>query len=406
MALVIGTSEDKMEYARAKGIKKEAIDPDIVPQQQDENQAVDVLGENVTPLDDDELTMLRRVHLRRDPFTVYMQPDMDFYDIFYRDDNQLDELTLAARQIKRVYANADDYFYAQDVRDAYIDMIIERDFDGSAYRYNRALDAGEIWEPPAPFYSRKAKDYDLVSQGIRFVPTSTKTVINVDRAKEVLESILVSRGIDRETPLTTYESVVTDYWILDELEDEHTTNRLRSNTGRLVMSVTDLDAVRSTLEDVYNNRTKKKPKGIFSQTKKRIEEDYWESFKVDIAELKREIEAEQVEDNTAMVYDNVSNRPMQRGEYKKRVLVRKLKDIGWSELPVMKAMNVGSGYERRQLEKKNAQIRKLKKQARVILEDAGAISPVPDNTYTVSGEPIPDFDPVSELQKYFQGGSS
>lgn len=410
--LFLGTQDQMEEFYRSKGVeapagltikKKEEEQKGRRMQAPDEKLNPDTLE----PMDEEELFKLKRVRLRHDSDTVYMQSDVDFYDYFYKAGESADPLTRAAHQIKRVYMNADDYFYALDVRDAYIDMVTERDFNGNQYLFNKAMNNGDIYIPPTPFYSKRANDYDIVMAGGQ-IQHDNDPDIDVEKIKEWLDDWWKEAGKTPDDVIVT-DDVLTAMWVLDEIGSV-SDNRIRSN-GTMVMSVTDIKAVQNTLNSIYQNRQSQTSGGsrLFSKTPASIRKEYEDSFRVPVADmLARAIRGEDLDDNkedpNAMVYDKTTGKPMTRKEYKQRVLTRHLASIGWSELAIMKAFNIGSAYERRKMtEESRSNVRKLKKGLAKALEHQLDYTDSPKTTFSSSGTPDRYYDPMEELQKYFGG---
>lgn len=410
--LFLGTQSEMEEFYRSKGeqapvgltITKNEEQKGHRQQAPDGKLDLDSLGD----MDEEELYNLKRVRLRHDSDTVYMQSDVDFYDYFYREGDSVDPLTKAAHQIKRVYMNADDYFYALDIRDAYIDMVIDRDFHGNQYRFNKAMNNGDIYVPPTPFYSKRARDYDIVMAGGR-INYDDEPEIDVERVKACVDEWWENSGLT-PSEVRNEDDVLTTLWMLDEIGEETQSNQLKSN-GTMVMSVTDIRAIQNTLNDIYQNRSGTNRSGVndrlFSKTPTRIRQDYEDSFKVPVSDIIQSVlhgdGMDEEEDPNAMVYDTVTSRPMTRREYKQRTLVRQLAKVGWSELAVMKAFNIGSAYERRKMDESRANIRKLKKNLARALEHQEIYEDSQKMTFSSSGIPERYYDPMEELQRYFGG---
>ena len=407
--MFLGTSQEATEFYRSKGKKP----PGITITKKEENQKgrrqsspEDKLDpEKLEPMSEEELYNLKRVRLRHESDTVYMQSDVGFYDYFYREGDTADPLTIAAHQLKRVYMNAEDYFYALDVRDAYIQALIDDKFGGNEFKFNCAMNEGELYVPPVPFYSKRAKDYELVSKGIYMMPVEGESEEEMKRkAVEFVEEWWELRPEMSPKDVVFFEDALTDYQLIKELSKTDSGGLRSSQTGQLVMSVSDIRKVEETLSSIYRGRQAPKTENerLFSRTPAHYKKLYDQSFKMPVSEmlhkyLNGEVDEDAVDLN-AMVYDPETNRSMTYGELRKRQLVRQLSMLGWDKLPLMKALNVGSAFERRKMNESLANKRKLKKGMARQLEEQARYSTV---TYDHVGIKESDFDPVAELEKYF-----
>ena len=61
---------------------------------------------NMEPISDEDIKLLKQVRTKHDPYTVYMQNDVEFYDDFYFDTGEVDQehqwVISEARQIRRI----------------------------------------------------------------------------------------------------------------------------------------------------------------------------------------------------------------------------------------------------------------------------------------------------------------
>lgn len=408
----LGTSQQANEFYRSRG----STPPGLTITKKTETQNTrtgtkpeDKLNpDNLEPMSDEELYALKRVRLRHESDTVYMQSDVDFYDYFYKEGESADPLTIAAHQLKRVYMNAEDYFYALEVRDAYIDMLVEEKFDGSMHRFNMAADEGEIYVPPKPFYSKRAKDYDIVSRGIYLIePIHNPDDDPGEAIWEFVNEWWEMHPDINPGELVFFEDILTDLGMLRELGNEK--DGLRSvNTGRMVMSVTDIKKIEETLNSAYSNKSKPmtEDERLFSRTPRRIREEYKKSFHYPVSEtlhkyMTGEISDKEARDPNELTYDRRTNRPITVGELEKRELIRQLSELGWDKLSLMRAMNVGTAMERRKMNENLMNKRKLKKGMARALESQKQYDSV---TYDHVGIQENEFDPMEELMKYFNKG--
>lgn len=126
-----------------------------------ENSTVIVLSkDSLQPIDEETLNMLKRTRTKHDYNEVFMQSSIEFYDEFYNSTTMSKELA-AARQIRRIYKDYEAYLEAVDIRNAYIDTLIDK--YGGEDEFERKLSWGfvEDWIPKMPILSKKCKDYDL-----------------------------------------------------------------------------------------------------------------------------------------------------------------------------------------------------------------------------------------------------
>lgn len=405
--IVLGTSAEETAYYQSLG-KDNPNDTNADDQKEPVNvpqrtaNIIDI--DNLEPLSDEELKALRNVHLRHASDVVYMQSDIEFYDFFYKGGEELDPLTKAAHLIKRVYMKADEYFHALDIRDAYIDMVIECDFGGNEHLFNKAAKNGSVYVPPEPYYSKRAKDYGIVSKGIRF-DTLNNDDINEESTIEWIDAAIENSGIDPKD-IKIKDDIITEYWLLNELDKLNPSGGLRNQSGHLIMSVADLSAVQQTLTAMYQNRQAEEKNGgrLFSRTAKRMREDHWRSLHVDLGDTFSRIlqgdDLEEKEDPNGMVHDPVMNKAMTRREYKRRELIRNLSKLGWNEYPLMKLFNIGSSYERRMMLKDDSKKRKLKRAAKNMMNQMGIDTSIPDNPFGDHGEVPFDYDPMEELLRF------
>lgn len=354
------------------GLKSEqsalGIEPGVPKQQKVEESAIPaeirkISYENSTKLDSETLRMLRRTRHAHDETVVYMQSDIQFYDTFYHSGNELgidEELLKEARSIRRVYKTYPEYLYAMHIRDLYMDEI--RDKVGGEELFLILLRSGGLncWIPPEPIYSKKAIDYEDGSAGI--FDTSDLIDWDDDKMIEYLETIRKERGFDKDIPTRGY--IVTDHLTLYHstlIGDDD--DRPRRNMS---VNLADVGELRRILQGWYQDDTQTSGKDkeasdlekrAFSKTPKKLEEQYYLSFVLDMSKEFRNamdgIPNEEQKDPNEMVYDEYSNKPMSRKEYELRGTLRMLKDMGLdNSLKLMKLLGVGSSREHALLQNK------------------------------------------------------
>lgn len=369
--MFFGTKEEFKAFEKKEETrKKETSDHTEEKKKELENASViDISADDTTLIDEETLRILRRTRHRNDTQTIYMQSDVSFYDNYYTssEDNVIDdkELLQEARSINRIYKSYPKYLHALDVRDEYIEKLIEK--VGSEDLFVTLLRAGGIryWIPPNPIYSKRAEDYENGSNGI--IDTSVLYEWDDDYLEEIVEKRCVDMGfLPDGSDIEVVGSVATDPMTIhhsDLVNSDHEATRSAAKS----VNLSDIDELQKMFRGWYQDDTKSSSSGkeddsierrAFSMTPERIRQD-WVMSKV--LDMNKEFENalngipnEEPYDPNEMVYDPVLGRPMSRKELDGRTLVRQLNDVGWTEsLKIMKLLGVGSSREYSIIKKKN-----------------------------------------------------
>ena len=126
--LFVGSKRSYESYKRENKIKDDesSKEDELITKPKKENSKVAVLSKStLKEISDDMLSILKRTRCAHDYEEVYMQSSLDFYDEFYNDTSISDEMK-AVRQIRHVYKNYTDYLTAVEIRNQYIDSLIEK----------------------------------------------------------------------------------------------------------------------------------------------------------------------------------------------------------------------------------------------------------------------------------------
>lgn len=365
-----GTKAEYKAFEKTEDKKKESSKnskSSTVNVPQENVGIIKISSDDTTVIDEDTLRMLRRTRHRNDTRTVYMQPDVSFYDVYYNNSGNgvIDdkELLQEARAINRIYKSYPKYLHALDVRDEYIEKLIEK--IGNEDLFITLLRAGGIryWIPPNPIYSKRAEDYEDGANGI--IDTSVLYEWDDEWLENITEKRCVEMGfLPDGSDVEVEGSVATDMTSILH-SDLIGLDRDAVRTGSQSVNLADLGELQKMFRGWYqdDNKSESSPdttleKRAFSMTPDKIRMDYYMSRVLD---MNREfnnvlngIPNEEPYDPNEMVYDSELGRPMSRKEHDARTLVRQLKDSGWTEtLRLMKLLNVGSSREYSIMKKKN-----------------------------------------------------
>ena len=172
MEIVIGDKDAKLKYFKSKGVDTSQIEAEDGKKKDDSTSKKIIIDvDSAEPLTEEELRMLTRTRNRHDPHEVYMQSDVSFYDAFYSSSDDLDgELSEEAHRIRRVYKNYKEYLMAMDIRDQYIEMLLDEKFGGDVekFKLTMGVDNPPYWVPPMPICTRSARKKATV--GNRYDP--------------------------------------------------------------------------------------------------------------------------------------------------------------------------------------------------------------------------------------------
>jgi hypothetical protein len=298
--------------------------------------------EDSTGISEENLLILKRTRWAHPYEEVYMQSSIDFYDSYYNDMEASPEM-IAARQIRRVYRDYSDYLDAVEVRNRYIDTIIDR--YGGEDEFQRKLNLGFVtdWIPPMPTLSKKCQDYDLYRAGIE----PTEEYCRENAFNETL-SAFIEYAEDADI---IYEDGVMDNigevsHYLDGLETYTGTNYFGSN------QVSKLEELNETFRSWYKPEKQKNYESeLFCDAPENIRKRYMEQSAYNHPGLLTQymdgtLPEEPKPNPNEMVRDEVTGRSMTRKELEQREFIRLMKEAGWSESRLMNYLNVGSRLDR------------------------------------------------------------
>ena len=361
--IFVGFVEDYEKFQEQKGVEAAGASED--------KDIRRIAYDNMDPISDDDLKILKTTITRHDPHTVYMQSRIDLYDDFYHDDPDSYETILAeVKKIRRVYVNYQEFLNALDLRDRYLESIVEK-YGGESV-FNVYYNSGLItdWIPPEPQLSKRSKEYARYIHGDAL---SAEGEIDYDRFKEMMDIYVEEMGIDVES-IGVVGGVVTSPVVLKNVD--YGTRVTTSTKGANIngVSASDLNSLHAMFRQWYhedNDIPKKNDDESewFCNTPEAIKAKYYTQPLVYVDQKFGEPESdEEVFDPNEMVIDPELNRPMTRSEYEKRKFVRMLRDSGWSELRMMRYLGVGSKYEQKLMFQKQKNRKRAKKKAASLLQ--------------------------------------
>lgn len=382
--MFFGTKSEFKSFEQKEGKKKE-LDSQKRQSSEEEHpkentNIIDISADDTSVIDDDTLRILKRTRHRNDVQTIYMQSDTSFYDVYYKssEDSVIDdkELLQEARSINRIYKSYPKYLHALDVRDEYIDKLIDK--VGSEELFVTLLRAGGIayWIPPTPIYSKRAEDYEDGSDGI--IDTSVLFDWDDDWLEYIIEKKCVDMGFQPDgSDIEVTGSVCTDIPTINHSDLVGIDHDARNSGGKSV-NLSDMDELQKMFRGWYQDDTDKAKsektdnsleERAFSMTPDKIRQRYFMSR---VADMNKEfnnalngIPNEEPYDPNEMVYDPVLGRPMSRKELESRTLIRQLKESGWTEsLRLMKLLGVGSSREYSIMKNKNKKRKRTKNKKR------------------------------------------
>ena len=401
--MFFGTKAEYKAFEKTEDKKKESSrnsESTVNDVPQENVGIIKISSDDTTVIDEETLRMLKRTRHRNDTKTIYMQSDVSFYDVYYNDsgDGVIDdkELLQEARAINRIYKSYPKYLHALDVRDEYIEKLIEK--IGNEDLFIILLRAGGIryWIPPNPIYSKRAEDYEDGSNGI--IDTSVLYEWDDEWLENIIEKRCVEMGFLPDGSDVEIEgSVATDIVSITH-SDLVGMDRDATRSGSSSVNLADLNELQKMFKGWYQDDKKGESEQVdttlekraFSMTPDKIKQEYYMSRVLDMSKefdnILNGIPNEEPYDPNEMVYDSVLGRPMSRKEHDARTLVRQLKESGWSEsLRLMKLLGVGSSREYSIMKKKN------KKKKRASNKKSGTYS------NDIYGEFDKDYSVLSDL---------
>lgn len=360
--------------------------------------------DDMEPISDEDLLILQQTRNRHDPYTVYMQSDVSFYDSFYNrteEDNTIDpDLLKEVKNIKRVYKNYPAYSAAMFYREKYMNALVEK--YGGETLYNFYSDIGMIrdWIPPIPIYSKTSSDYKFYQNGYYVAET-----INDWDDDKIIDAVntMAEEEFGEDSEIEFVSEVETDPVVLSHsgLSDDNGNNAITyrgtPNNSIGTISANDIEGLQQMIRSWWHEDEVKKEAAaennpeMFRLSPDKIKEQYYNESFIDLRGLTEAFESGRYEekddfDPDKMVIDPATNRPMTAGELQTRQLIRHLAKNGWNEMGLLRRLGVGSNYEMRLLEQKKRNRKIANKKASSLVAD-------------IMGEDTDLIDDVSSLEQ-------
>jgi hypothetical protein len=357
--LFIGSKESYETFKKRNNIVEEEDEvpdeetSDGEPSSSKHNVAV-LSKETLKQVDEETMTILKRTRTLHDYNTVYMQSSLEFYDEYYNDESASEELK-AAKQIRRIYKIYPDYINAINVRNRYIDMLVDK--YGGEEEFNKKLSLGLVrdWIPKMPILSKSCPEYELYLSGI--VPLGESETLPEGTVEDVmksfsndLENIPLEESYDIETSLGNIE----DY--NEMLEEAYGSYGIKRNKSSSV-TVSDLDNLNKIFKSWYNSdddKSDKPNRAYFKNAPENIRERFLNYRPFDEPDLMvriadgEDISSEPEEDLNRMVHDDKTGKNMTRKELQQREHIRAVANaMGFSESRLLNYYNVGSRLDRK-----------------------------------------------------------
>lgn len=358
--LVIGTKKSYEAYKRENNIEvDEPEDEEEKPVKKKESKVAVLSKSTLKEVDDDMMTILKRTRCVHDYSEVFMQSSLDFYDEFYNDTSISDEMK-AVRQIRHVYKNYSDYLTAVEIRNNYIDTLIEK--YGGEVEFQRKLSMGLVRDyiPSMPILSKKSDDYEMYLTGM--IPSETVTQPEGTTLK-VLKSMqedVSDLPLEKDFGVETAIGVIKDY---NEFTESAYGNYGFDRKGSTV-SLSDLDELNRVFKSWYKHDggDTGKPE-LFKNAPENIKKRFWNQCAFNEPGLLARVNSgeeikEPLPDPNEMVRDSVTGKSMTRKELWQRQSIRLLAENGWSETRLLNYANVGSSLERMARKKKASKKRR------------------------------------------------
>lgn len=345
--LFVGSKKSYQTYKRENKIQDdEPLDEEPVSTNTNSSNVAVLSKNTLKEISDDMLSILKRTRCAHDYTEVYMQSSLEFYDEFYNDTNITDEMK-AVRQIRHVYKNYADYLSAVEIRNQYIDSLIDK--YGGETEFQRKLTMGLVsdWIPSMPRMSKRSDEYELYLTGM--VPAVTKTQPE-GTIKAVLEAMQEDvKDLELETGYGVVSSigVIRDY---DEYMDSAFSD-YGYNRGSNSVSFSDLDQLNQIFKSWYKEDDGTTNHELFKNAPENIKKRFYEHCAFNEPGLLSRIASgeeleEPLPDPNEMVRDEVSGKSMTRRELQQRETIRLLAKNGWSESRLLNYSKVGSSLER------------------------------------------------------------
>lgn len=352
---------------------------------------------NMEPISDEDIKLLKQVRTKHDPYTVYMQNDVEFYDDFYFDTGEVDQehqwVISEARQIRRICREYSEYLYANYVRDQYFEYLKEKYGDMFDIYYSNGLISD--WMPPVPiFVNSSMEDIESVLNGVLeindFDDDALIEYIGKYTDQDVIDNMKVIGGVETRRNVILHAGDSNS-----DFGGVRTVGGVNSKIGSV--NVNDLDELQTMFRGWYQEEKEEleevNKNQFFKDTPSVIIEEYYSRDALDSegefedALNKGYFDADDDDYNpNEMIIDSSSKIPMTRAEQRKRKFIRTLEKQGWNPVQLMKQMNVGSSYEIRLLEEKNRRKKLSKKKAKELMSE-------------MMGEDISSFSTLEELNE-------
>lgn len=370
--MFLGGREDELRYFAKKGEKPPVVEEEESKKDPLKDVHIIDLG-SLDPITPEEQRILTRTRCLHDPNTVYMQRNASFYDRFYNDEEvQNNDILKAMHSTRKMYRNYREYKQALWIREAYLDWILESKFHGDIDLYREVMHGSHpqqlYWVPPKPIFinpnnrSISELEEELYSTSVCWTPPSDEVLEDIDAF------LSKTCCVDPESVTGHFTTPLTDtqlYLITKDIVDEYqaAVNKAENNRNRKIRNVNQ--EVRSIIQSWYREdvaameKKENRDDRIFYYSPERIQERFyerlnrceknpvWDEMMYD-ADYEEEVQI----DTTSIVHDPETSRAMNRGEYLKRLLIRRLGRTGWNELDLMNLMEVGTRQEKNKLERK------------------------------------------------------
>lgn len=354
-----------------------------------------ISSSDVTPISEDDLTLLKRTIPRHDSTAVYMQPDINFYDKFYISDMSdteskiPPEIVKNARKIKRIYrGNYLKYIDACCARDEYMSALIDAYGGEDLFQLKYFTKMCKDWIPPVPKYAKTSHDYDAVMSGV--IDTSSLVPADPDMAQEIIDT-LPEPDMIRISDGPVISKREND--VINNILDGGTNfgGRVKKQLGR-VINLSEADILKSfNLETGYDDGTDSKndDNKLFSETPDAYLANYINDGSIDSENrLIRLMNGEDISPvaTNDRVYDSNTGRYMSERELENRKFIRHISEHGgWAEHKLMTLFNVGTRGERDRLELAARRTNNNKKKKSASMDED-----IFGNSYT-------DYDDISDV---------
>lgn len=350
-----------------------------------------ISSDDIEPISDEKLLILNQTRCRHDPYTVYMQSDVSFYDQFYlSSDNDIGipkDIVDDAKSIRRIYKDRFRYLDALIARERYMEAIIEKYGGDELYDIYASAGLVKEWVPPFPIYSRSAPDYELfqtIGFSVEIGDWDDDLIMDITEefAGDVdIENMAVVGGVLVDPRKRRYVT------LSNELR-RSPIRQLPHNKSLGSVDASDLQGLQQMFTSWFKNddepsESVNQPSvEYYSDTPKKIRERYYSKSAIDLrgvlSEAMKNGGVPEVDDwdPNRMVVDSVTNRPMSSKELRMREFIRLAGVSGWNEYRLMQYLGVGSSYELKLMERKRKGRKKAAKKAKSIMTDIVGDDPV------------------------------